>query len=145
MRRHIHDLHVVCHDEFLQPLRDERRESRLEVQQQFVLKREDVQVALNLSLGGGEGGVTTFSDAEFLHVVGDLPMQKPHAIRARQANAATKTQIENPGGFKQRGVFASHVAVIRHDFRIVHGGEVRAETLVKFAEKQWRWFAHNVS
>ena len=142
MRRDVHDLHVVGDDEFFQSLRNFLRQARFEIQKQFVRQTENVQVAFHFALGGDERGVTTFTDAQFFHVVRHLAVQKPDAVGAGQANPAAETQIQNAGALAQRGVFGRPVAIIVHDFRAIQSGESRAEAVVKFMQWQRSHFGY---
>ncbi len=136
MRRDVHDLHVVGDDEFFQSLRNFLRQTRLKIQKQFIRQTENIQVAFHFALVGRDGGVTTFADAQFFHIVRHLAVQKADAVGAGQTNPAAETEIQNAGALAQGGVFGEPVAVIVHDFRAIQSGEPRAEALVKFV--QWK-------
>ena len=85
------DLHVIRHNEFFQPRRNLFRQARFEIQKQFIREREDVQVAFHFALRGGDGGVATFTRAEFFHIVRYLSVQKPCAVGTDETDARTKT------------------------------------------------------
>ena len=125
MRRGVHNLHVVGDDEFFQALGNFRGQSWLEIEQQFVLETEDVQVTFHLPLCRDERGITAFTAAQFLDVVRHLTMETPDAIRAGQTNTPAKTQVQHTGARAQRRVFSQNVAVVADDFRAVQFRKAR--------------------
>ncbi len=132
MRRGVHDLHVVRHNEFLQPLRNLLRQARLKIQQHFVREAKDIQVALHFALGRDERGVTAFAGGQPLHVIRHLAMEKSDPVVADQADSATKTQVQHAGRLAQGGALGSPIAVIADHFRSVRFPEMRAEAVMKF-------------
>jgi len=119
MRCGIHNLHVIRHDEFFQPLSDFFREARFEIQQQFIRETQDIEVRLHFALGGGYGGIGAGAGAEFLNVVCHLAMQITRAVRPHQAKAAAAAQVQYAGGGPQGGVFGEDIAIVRDDFRTI--------------------------
>ena len=119
VRRDVHDLHVIGDNVFLQSLHDGWREAGFEVEEQFILQREDVQVALHLALRRDERGVTTLADAEAFHIVGDLAVEEPGAVIADETEAGTGAEIEHAGGFAQGMVFGEPVAVAGRNIRAI--------------------------
>ena len=119
MRRDVHNLHVVGDDESFQSRGNFSRQAGLEIQKQFIRERENIQIAFHFPLGCGDGGVAAFAGAEFFHIVRHLPVQKTRAVRAGQADARTKAQINHTRAGPQRGVFSRPVAVISDDFRAI--------------------------
>ena len=134
MRRGIDQLRVIGDHVFFQTLRDGAGEARLEIQQQFIGEREEVEIALHLALGVDEQRVTALAELQRGDVVRDLAVEKLHAIRADDTHAAAKTQVQRGGGCVQRGVLCGRVGVVQHHFRAVLFAEHAADFSVQFVE-----------
>ena len=72
MWRHIHNLCVIRHDKFSQPLRDLHRQPRLKIQEQFIREAVDIEIRLELALVCGDGRVAAVAGLQILDVVRDL-------------------------------------------------------------------------
>jgi hypothetical protein len=93
---------------------------------------------VHLALRVDEGGVTALADREALHIVGDLAVEKFHAIRAHQAKAAAVAEVEDAHGVAEGAEFCHGVTIAGDDFRAVNGEEGRAECGVEFVQGQNR-------
>jgi hypothetical protein len=111
MRGGIDNLNVVGDDKFFEALGYGAGETRLEIEEQFVLEAVNVEVALQFALCGEKGGVTALADVQVLDVVGDLAIEKPQGIGAQKAEAGAEAQIQDAGGGVESGVFGLPIAV----------------------------------
>lgn len=136
MRGDVNDLDVVGDNIFFETFGDGGSEAGFEIEEEFVLEREDVEVADHLAFGGDECGVAALAGAEFFDVVGDLAVKEAGAVGAEEAEASAKAEVEHAGGVAQGGVFGGDVAVVGDGIGGVHGGELGVEAGVQFVERQ---------
>ena len=136
MRRDIGDLDVVGDDVLLEALRNGVDQAGLKIEQNFIFEQVNVKIAQHLSFGCDQRRVTAFTDLQCGHIIRDLAIEKPLAVRTEQAKASAKTQVEHARALTQGSVFSQHVAVIVHGLLAVQLEEPSAYLLMKFLQRQ---------
>jgi hypothetical protein len=103
-------LDIICDDGFSSrsatrtpaPVRD---------QEDFIFESIDVQIAHHLTFGRDQRRNSP-DLLERIHVIRDLAIEEPLAIRAQKAKTAAKAEVQNSRLFAQRGMFREDIAVV---------------------------------
>jgi hypothetical protein len=107
-------LHVVGDDEFFEALFNFVDKAGFKIEEDFVLKDKDIQIADHLAFVVHERGVATLADTKVFDVICDLAMDAGLAILAAQAESPAIRQINDGGAFGEGLVLTGDAGSLMH-------------------------------